>query len=149
MKHGIYVEDYLISEWTINLKSFETLVELLTLDKDLKWTINLKSFEILLLLLLLPIASVMNYKLEKFWNIVGTIKPLSVIKWTINLKSFEIKVANPLLQVPDRWTINLKSFEITKKRFYSKIIFIMNYKLEKFWNLLPASIVISPLPYEL
>ena len=34
------------------------------------------------------------------------------------------------------WTINLKSFEIEVDEFYTNVTEKMNYKLEKFWNLL-------------
>ena len=32
----------------------------------------------------------MNYKLEKFWNEIGSFLIPALLLWTINLKSFEI-----------------------------------------------------------
>ena len=55
-------------QWTVNLKSFEIQISLLT-DEDFGiWTVNLKSFEIKLI-------SKHNYH---------------ITRWTVNLKSFEI-----------------------------------------------------------
>ena len=34
---------------------------------------------------------IMNYKLEKFWNIIEKAKGKEFLEWTINLKSFEIR----------------------------------------------------------
>ena len=97
------------------------------------WTINLKSFEITIQALLLFIMMVMNYKLEKFWNLYKKRWYSWKLKWTINLKSFEILLCTLPIDGLQIWTINLKSFEISvAERFL--VSDTMNYKLEKFWN---------------
>ena len=72
---------------------------------------KLEKFWNLVVLILTPFFLVMNYKLEKFWN---------VATW--------VAIAPNVV-----WTINLKSFEILNKKFF-RIELWMNYKLEKFWN---------------
>ena len=54
----------------------------------------------------------MNYKLEKFWNEIGSFLIPALLLWTINLKSFEIAKQFKVGDTAGVWTINLKSFEI-------------------------------------
>ena len=57
------------SLWTINLKSFEIGREIKSKKFLNEWTINLKSFEIDYYSKIVATKQVMNYKLEKFWNL--------------------------------------------------------------------------------
>ena len=54
----------------------------------------------------------MNYKLEKFWNLIIMGDNDDYLLWTINLKSFEIVILSNGQLYDVVWTINLKSFEI-------------------------------------
>ena len=63
---------HLISLWTINLKSFEILLETWQPLLLLLWTINLKSFEISFKCFFYT-TYCMNYKLEKFWKMIGIV----------------------------------------------------------------------------
>ena len=54
----------------------------------------------------------MNYKLEKFWNMIYRQDFILAVQWTINLKSFEIRGGKIYEFKRIEWTINLKSFEI-------------------------------------
>ena len=75
------------------MKSFEIRLKDVEEQYYKEWTINLKSFEILEGSLPSNTEILMNYKLEKFWNILCLPAHKPNFKWTINLKSFEIKVA--------------------------------------------------------
>ena len=96
----------------------------------------------------------MNCKLEKFWNIskvsyletvtlwTVNLKSFEIISdlelafssWTVNLKSFEISITNLKVGPFREWTVNLKSFEINSIPPEIFNLYLMNCKLEKFWN---------------
>jgi len=51
---------------------------------------KLEKFWNILVLVILSVISAMNYKLEKFWNLIQKANNSHPKTWTINLKSFEI-----------------------------------------------------------
>ena len=79
------------------------------------------------------LPSLMNYKLEKFWNSKLNFVLRLVFKWTINLKSFEIK--KPLIiSAKNKMNYKLEKFWNKAKVEEEVKNNAMNYKLEKFWN---------------
>ena len=54
----------------------------------------------------------MNYKLEKFWNLLNSNGTTHAISMNYKLEKFWNTRASYLQCKIDKWTINLKSFEI-------------------------------------
>ena len=63
-----WAEELLILTWTLNLKSFEILLQPFPKIPQKLWTLNLKSFEIIVRDFIIDLGNFMNFKLEKFWN---------------------------------------------------------------------------------
>ena len=97
--------------WTINLKSFEIRVKYKEKSYSEKWTINLKSFEIAKINGNLS-ETLMNYKLEKFWNNIDSPTFFYLVYMNYKLEKFWNWIRTLLFRTFER----------------------MNYKLEKFWN---------------
>ena len=78
------------ASWTINLKSFEILMDFLTKTKQELMNYKLEKFWNSTVWSSLSGENSMNYKLEKFWNLISSFVKVPDNLWTINLKSFEI-----------------------------------------------------------
>ena len=96
---------------------------------------KLEKFWNLLYSLSEQLSKLMNYKLEKFWNSFIRYTHLINVNMNYKLEKFWNGFAFLAGDVDKIWTINLKSFEIILNKLYRKNTNNMNYKLEKFWNL--------------
>ena len=63
----------------------------------------------------------MNYKLEKFWNLLKSIPASKFNLMNYKLEKFWNTASSTFKSLAISWTINLKSFEITKMVYYKKI----------------------------
>ena len=81
------------------MKSFEIQEKIES--EELKYKMNYKLEKFWNILHKRNVWSVgrMNYKLEKFWNLTAAISFVGVSVWTINLKSFEIFLLNQVLDI--------------------------------------------------
>ena len=134
--------------WTINLKSFEIRVKYKEKSYSEKWTINLKSFEIAKINGNLS-ETLMNYKLEKFWNNIDSPTFFYLVYMNYKLEKFWNWIRTLLFRTFERMNYKLEKFWNKRKCRYLSKIYKMNYKLEKFWNLSISFQIFIKIPYEL